>query len=187
MKYYAGIGSRQTPDEIQDIMQRLAYKLASQGWTLRSGGADGADMAFYRGLASYTKTVGVENTHHLGEIFLPWEGFNDINSNHASKHYYVASQEPDYYKKALGIAEETHPAWEKLSRGARALHTRNVYQCLGFGLDKPVKFVICYAETTKNGSVKGGTRTAVEIAKKNGATIYNLYIKEDLNRMLKFL
>lgn len=49
MKYYAGIGSRNTPADILDLMTHLARRLDSRGYTLRSGGADGADAAFERG------------------------------------------------------------------------------------------------------------------------------------------
>lgn len=47
---YAGIGSRNTPENIQAIMTKLATKLESLGWVLRSGGAIGADSAFELGL-----------------------------------------------------------------------------------------------------------------------------------------
>ena len=49
MKFYAGIGSRQTPKDVLDLMTRLAKCLAREGWTLRSGGAEGADTAFQNG------------------------------------------------------------------------------------------------------------------------------------------
>lgn len=49
---YAGIGSRNTPENIQAIMTKLATKLESLGWVLRSGGAIGADSAFELGLLS---------------------------------------------------------------------------------------------------------------------------------------
>ena len=49
MKYYAGIGSRQTPLEILQVMQQLASRLAVCGYCLRSGRAIGADTAFEDG------------------------------------------------------------------------------------------------------------------------------------------
>lgn len=49
MKFYAGIGSRSTPPDVLALMTRVAQLLAAQGWTLRSGGAEGADTAFERG------------------------------------------------------------------------------------------------------------------------------------------
>lgn len=49
MKYYAGIGARSTPEDVQARMTKLATILDRKGWTLRSGGAKGADQAFERG------------------------------------------------------------------------------------------------------------------------------------------
>jgi hypothetical protein len=42
---YTGIGSRQTPEPILSCIRDLARKLAQDNWTLRSGGASGADAA----------------------------------------------------------------------------------------------------------------------------------------------
>ena len=49
MKYYAGIGSRETPPEVLTLMTNIAMRLHTNGWTLRSGGAVGADTAFEKG------------------------------------------------------------------------------------------------------------------------------------------
>ena len=51
MKWYAGIGSRATPPDVQWVMTDLARRLAARGWGLRSGGARGADLAFEAGAA----------------------------------------------------------------------------------------------------------------------------------------
>lgn len=48
-KAYAGIGSRKTPEPILQVMSKLAARLYRDGWELRSGGAAGADSAFWRG------------------------------------------------------------------------------------------------------------------------------------------
>jgi len=45
-KIYAGIGSRKTPLDILILMSGFAIDLASKGYTLRSGGAKGADKKF---------------------------------------------------------------------------------------------------------------------------------------------
>lgn len=49
MKFYAGIGSRQTPSFILQIMTDIAKQLDKQDYILRSGNADGADSAFADG------------------------------------------------------------------------------------------------------------------------------------------
>ena len=50
LKLYAGIGSRETPLEVCDMMKIIATKLESVGYVLRSGGAIGADSAFESGV-----------------------------------------------------------------------------------------------------------------------------------------
>lgn len=46
---YAGIGSRETPQAVLDQMTAYAERLEGLGYTLRSGGAKGADSAFEKG------------------------------------------------------------------------------------------------------------------------------------------
>lgn len=58
MKCYAGIGSRETPSEVLGWMSWLSGFLSKKGFTLRSGGAKGADSAF-------------EKNATRKEIFLP--------------------------------------------------------------------------------------------------------------------
>jgi hypothetical protein len=45
-KYYAGIGSRETPDDILISMSNTGRVLEEMGYILRSGAAIGADQAF---------------------------------------------------------------------------------------------------------------------------------------------
>lgn len=151
MNYYAGIGSRKTPHKILTIMMRIA-QILSPAWVLRSGGADGADRAFENGAAK-------------SEIFLPWRGFN----GNPSPLYVV----PDI---AYEIAAKYHPAWDKCTHGARALHARNSCQVLGPipGQSEPSKVIICW----HMGS--GGTMQAVRIAQANKIPIWNLYESESV-------
>jgi hypothetical protein len=153
MKYYAGIGSRETPTDILELMSKIAQKLEEDGYTLRSGGADGADSAFAKSIT--TK-----------EIYLPWKGFNKITDG------IIGTNQTE----ALALASSVHPAWNRCSQGAKKLHTRNIYQVLGSNCDLPVDFVICW---TKDGKTIGGTATAINIAKQNGIPVYNLAITED--------
>ncbi len=149
-------------------MRRIAYWMAKKGYTLRSGGAEGADTAFADGWSdAFSEDVGIDGSMYKAEIYLPWEGFNDQYSSMEGR---LILNVPD----AQIIASEIHPAWNKLGTGAKALHTRNVYQVLGQDLNTPSTGVIFYAEPNGN-SVKGGTRTAVELAKKHGIPVYNLY------------
>ena len=48
-KIYTGIGSRNTPKEVLELMKTIGKYLGCLGYELRSGGADGADSAFESG------------------------------------------------------------------------------------------------------------------------------------------
>ena len=50
MKFYAGIGSRSTPEGMLLKISLTATYLEKRGYVLRSGGADGADKAFESGV-----------------------------------------------------------------------------------------------------------------------------------------
>ncbi|NYZ25158.1 hypothetical protein HND93_36125, partial [Azospirillum sp. ROY-1-1-2] len=67
MMHYAGIGSRETPPAVLEVMAAVGERLAQLGWVLRSGGAVGADQAFERGC---------DRVGGRKEIFLPWPGFD---------------------------------------------------------------------------------------------------------------
>ena len=66
VQYYTGIGSRETPSHILELMTKIAKYLDSLGFILRSGGAPGADTAFANGAVNK-------------QIFIPWKNFNGIN------------------------------------------------------------------------------------------------------------
>ena len=66
MFYYAGIGSRETPNTILSVFEELGKLLVNHGGILRSGRAPGADQAFERGCIAANGNC---------EIFVPWFGF----------------------------------------------------------------------------------------------------------------
>lgn len=148
--FYTGIGSRQTPDEIQWHMMHLAEDLALLGHVLRSGGADGADTAF---------EIGCDRRGGAKEIYLPWKGFNRRKG-------LVLNEEA-----AERIVSVLHPAWHNCRDSVKKLHTRNVYQVLGQDLATPSKFVVCW---TKQGRIEGGTATAIRLAISQEIPVFNL-------------
>jgi len=149
--YYAGIGSRETPKDVCAKMTKLAKYLAERKYILRSGGAEGADLAFEKGVW----------VQRLKEIYLPWKGFNDSKSE-----LYTSS------KEAEEIAIQFHPRWHLLKSGGKKLQTRNVHQVLGKDLKTPSKFVICW---TSDGKASGGTGQAIRIANAHQIPVFNLY------------
>lgn len=177
LKYYTGIGSRETNENILCLMEDLSFALSQQGWILRSGGADGADTAFEVGASNPFSEV-------VPEIYLPWITFNNHDS--MSKGVLVPSAYNNW-TEAQGMASEIHPAWDRLSPAVKTLHSRNMYQVLGKDLKTPSKFLVCYAKPSKDGYVVGGTRSAYKLAKDRGIPCFNLFNEEDYDRICKWL
>lgn len=151
-EYYTGIGSRETPPFIILLMRRIAEYQHTHGFTLRSGHAKGADQAFEWG------------ANGRAEIYLPWPTFEiEVELNG------TAYDEPT--PQAMKMAERFHPAWDRLNQGGQKLHARNCHQVLGYDLQTPSKYVICW---TRDGLTIGGTATAIKIADKYCIPVLNL-------------
>ena len=177
-KFYTGIGSRETPDYIYSLMQALACNLAGKGYTLRSGKAKGADTAFQQGVQDYITQREISTCNC--EIYIPWNGFE------GGEGLWNAWDIADWPTEAYNMAAKIHPAWDKCSRGAEALHARNICQVLGMDLNTPSKFVVFYAKEY-NGIVKGGTATAVNLARSRNIPTFNLYFDETYDRIASYL
>lgn len=175
-KFYAGIGSRETPQDVLNSMQWISGKLYEKWYTLRSGGAKGADEAFALGVEEAASGKSTNNY----KIYLPWDGFNDHHHN-PSKGYFDSSR-ASTWNEALELVNKYHPAPDKLSSFSRKLMARNAYQVLSITLKDPVDFVICW---TKGGKLVGGTAQAMKIAMDFGVPIYNLALTDDIRKLNK--
>lgn len=163
--YYAGIGSRETPAETLNSFEYFGELFARKGFVLRSGGAKGADSAFENGC---------DKVNGNKEIFLPWKGFEGSDS----KLYNISAD-------ALDVAATYHPYWKNLSDGAKKLQARNSYQVLGYNLDTPSNFIVCW---TKNGKGGGGTGQAIRIAKANNIPVFDFGSNDGVEeRIMKFI
>lgn len=173
-RYYAGIGSRKTPENILRIMSYAASQLYEMGYTLRSGGAPGADQAFEFGVA---RTKG-EDVQEKVEIYLPWHTFEKENRSSIQP----KRIQPQF--EAFEIAERYHPSWRFLSQGAKKLHARNVHQIYGHDVTNPVysEFVICWTEGKRGG---GGTGQAIRIANDLEIPVFDLAGEEDIEEILE--
>lgn len=170
--FYTGVGSRKTPKDILDFMVLCGKRLADLNYIGRSGGADGADTAFWEGFELCQKL------DKKFEMYLPWDNFNNYNSY--QKHI-IDSSKTSNFQEAINLMKTVHPAPNNLSRGATNLHGRNVYQVLGYNLDTPSNVCILFSKPNKNGDgVAGGTNTAYQLAKKYNIPIYNLYNDNEL-------
>lgn len=172
IRFYAGIGSRETPESVLDIMFDLGYKLSLAEFTLRTGVAPGADQAFIRGACA----------NNAGDVvgYLPWPNFE---ADFVRAHGIDTEQAPGAW--TFPIAAQFHPAWDSLSQGAQKLHARNVHQIRGWQETSPLsKFVVCW---TKDGGPTGGTGQAIRIAEHYGVPVFNLQRSADLARIEAFL
>lgn len=128
-------------------MTNIATWLEDHGFSLRTGGADGADSAFESGCVDF-------------DLYLPWARFNGKRSEYTAP-----------TATAKEIASTVHWSWENCPSSVHNLHGRNAEILLGRELDSPVKFVICW---TEDGKDKGGTGVALRIARKFDIPIFNL-------------
>jgi len=179
--YYTGIGSRDTPGNLKNfveltplsILRRWGYFLAKVNLTLRSGGADGADLAFETGcdLAEGDK-----------EIYLPWKGFN----NSDSQKFYIPPE-------AFEIAGDIYGAtWRYQKQAVKKLMARNMMQVMGIGLDEPSLFVLCWTPdgcATKEARTKktGGTGQAIAYADEMGIPVFNIQNTNDEHAFSDFI
>lgn len=171
-RFYAGIGSRDTPDHVQEKMTEIAKLLERRRYTLRSGGAIGSDTAFENGVIANK------------EIFL-------------TDQYVTIDGLFEYKKEDLDFANDAvnkyHPLGKKMKGDKRKLLARNTFQIFGVGSNTiNSDFVICYtsdgaeAATTKE---TGGTGQAIRIAYDYGIPVYNLknYIGVTAEEMVEFI
>ena len=169
MKYFAGVGSRETPENILQDMKSISSILEEMGYCLKSGGAKGADTWFARGI-------------NTAQIWLPWESFNNWERN--ENHDYKVIEENDQF--ANEMVNKFHPVGKTLRGKTRLLMMRNTYQVLGFGGEPNSQFVICW---TSDGEASGGTVQAIRIANHYNIPVYNMYslTKDDILKEIKKL
>ena len=166
---YAGIGARQTPPQILNLMTHLASKLESMGYVLRSGGAQGADSAFEQGVKS------------AKEIYLPSKSFN---SRIAGQPGIIDASALPNWQQAIATVNQFHPAPGKLSEFARSLMARNAMQVLGKSMNEPAKMIVAW---TPGGQIVGGTGQALRMAQAYQIPVRNLGNPETLQKVQQFL
>lgn len=168
---YAGIGSRETPHHVLQMMRDFAGELAVRGLLLRSGHADGADQAFELG-AFKAKGITAVESH------LPWIGFS--GSPLTLEPPFVVTLGHENYEKFEEIARKHHGNWGVCNPAAKKLLTRNVPVILGQDLKTPVDFVISWS------AGPGGTAHTTAIAQTYGIPVFNLAKPNGLSDLMAF-
>ena len=152
------------------LFYQVAFRCAELGIILRSGGADGADLiaeTAYRDAIYAGKAINSQV-----EIFIPWKSFQAVRGvNNPLHHLHVVPSDPVLIKQSEDMVRKTHPAPDRLSRGAMKLHSRNMNQVFGLDLQTPIEANICW---TENGDVVGGTRSAIVLCEQNNIPVFNL-------------
>lgn len=167
INYYSGVGARDTPSDIFNIMTALAAKLSDK-YTLCSGGATGADQAFQKG----AKTA---------DVYLPWRDFELGNQLKFPQHkYYVVGKDDIEAEESVNLF---HPNGPNLKDSVRAMMRRNFRQIIGKDGNNS-KFVVCW---TADGKASGGTGQVIRIAEHFRVPVFNLKVEDDLKRIEKFL
>lgn len=182
MKKYAGVGSRETPPLILEVMEEFAYYAAKKEYRLLSGAAPGADSAFERGCVKYCTECEINISDRM-TIFLPNDNF------------YGKSSDGDAYiseigKEAYNLAKKYHPVWNRLSPIAKRLMARNSYQVLDHTLDSPVDFLVCWTPDgarTETSIDTGGTGQAIRLAIAYKVPVFNLANLKDHKNILETL
>lgn len=166
---YAGIGSRETPEHIRDLMYEFAHTSVKRGHVLRSGHAPGADQAFELGAIEWLDTYAeFEPNPARIELYLPWKSFEGGSP-------YATLEQP--HANAHKLAARFHPNWQYLKQGARKLHARNCHQIFGADLVTPCDLVVCWTpdgSTDGEGKKCGGTGQALRIAAAYNIPVINL-------------
>lgn len=185
-RFVAMVGSRRAPQPVLDLMGLTAEVLCDNGVAITSGDADGCDLASYEGArrSPSFELVGAR-------IFLPWNGVkyqSDRPQRWADDQVFFDASKFANHDQAEALALEARGSFNGLGRGGIALQSRNPYQILLDDLNYPVASCIFWAEEIgKKGNVKGGTNTAVQIARKFNVPRINLYTDEGMEKIHAFL
>ena len=170
---YAGIGSRETPADVLELMTKAAKWLEAKGYTLRSGGAVGADTAFEVGVTNKNKKQIFKGFDKVGpkEVAIAHEVHPDLKgAMERSK-----NKKKEERLRAGASEAEAEKSGERSAWAVQNLMARNTNQVFGAKLDTPSDFVLFYAKETKNPRrPAGGTGQAVEMARLKGIPTINM-------------
>ena len=171
--WFAGVGSRDTPEDVCKLMQKLAVVFYALGYGLSSGDARGADRAFWEGalLSPFYRKIGAR-------IYLCDEWVRGRKAD--PKNFFYNAQRFPTFEKAKQMALEARGSFHGLDDWGINLHSRNVMQIHGASLQDKVEYLVYWAiPVGKTERVKGGTNTSLQLAIKAGIEHrINLYTTE---------
>lgn len=176
MEYATLVGSRDLHFYAYMLMRLAGEMTVDAGVRPRSGLAPGADSAAYEGARRSKRfaEIGFDNYLPNARMFDTYRYGN--RRPNPEQRIYDATTFTATYEQAREHALAARGSFNGLGSDGILLHTRNSFQVLGHEMDKPSKFVLCWAEPSgKQGRVKGGTNTAVMIGRRYQIPVRNMY------------
>lgn len=161
----ACVGRRDPMLAATDILRRLGRLIAAHGGVVVSGNAVGSDQAYAVGANAVDPA--------LVELWLPWATYERSAARPGNVVRVVSDP------RCFRIAAEHHPAWDRLSQGARRLFARNV--CIIERAD----LVIAFPNHSKIGG--GGTGHAMRMAEALQISLADLTTKDGVQRAQAFV
>ena len=163
---YAGVGHRNTPENVRNMMTSIGSQLAQMGFILRSGNAIGADQAWEE-----------EVTRKMKEIFI-------INRKHSCPFGIIPKFTQEQWDFVVRHYHGGETAFIKQSEYVQQLFLRNLNILCGKHLDDKVDFVAYWHEGEH---CNGGTGHTVAMAKTLEIPCFNIWSQKDQQAMDKFV
>lgn len=110
------------------------------------------------------------------------DGCDEEFESHFPEDRKIILRARDATVKAIKMAEDFHPAWNKCNAYARALLGRDAMIIMGKDLKTPVDFVLCYCADEE----RGGTALSLRIANFYKIPVFNLANDNGLD-VMKFI
>lgn len=164
MNSFTVVGSKGTRDEVMELGYLLSVVLLEAGWQGYSGNAPGMDKVLNRAM--------LKTNAFNGYVFLPWPKFETRDlPDRCFDSFTITTPIGEECDK---IIKELIPWYDKLSQGAKKLHSRNVKQVKGKDLKTLSNLVIHSAKGKQCSKPQGGTRTAVVLAQNLKVPTFNI-------------
>ena len=163
---YAGIGHRNTPEKVRDMMTNIGSQLAQMGFILRSGNAIGADQAWEEGV-----------TRKMKEIFI-------VSRKHSCPFGIIPKFTQEQWDFVVSHYPGGSKAFGKQNEYVQKLFLRNLNILCGKNLDDKVDFVAYWHEGEH---CDGGTGHTVAMAKTLEIPCLNIWRGKDQQAMDEFV
>lgn len=156
-EYYTGVGSRKAPSKILKLAENISIKMSKKGFTLRSGGAIGADKAF-------------EKYAVKKDIFYLYDSTQEAED--------IVSKLHKSWRSVSHIARKLH------GRNAFQVLGRDLKTPSKFLICWTKDGAISHKERS---IATGGTGTAISVADIYGIPVFNLKREDHYRRITKWI